>query len=271
MMISNNLNWYDHGGYTEMTAPYSKVNVTNEGESKRSIVNETLSQNCSAKENGLFFMKEDKPEYANEKQKEAKNEVACDVTNYFNVSNVFECGRNNTDVSCERACMATEDNEYFTDILDTLNEYQDRHSQRLSSMKLREAVRRVMDEEEEEMERNINNITCHTSFQSPVTKSVQKKDTSWSLERRLAAGVLAEMLENFKGCSIQSDKQVDEIFDSKEQFEARNWLRNDFAEQINMLNDSRFFLWMEVIQRAIQVYLLTLPTEFQLRTLSTEF
>ena len=79
--------------------------------------------------------------------------------------------------------MDSEDNEYFTDILDTLNKYQDRHGQRLSSKKLREAVRRVMDEEGEEMERNIYNLTCHTSFKSPVTKSVQKKDTSWSLER----------------------------------------------------------------------------------------
>ena len=75
--------------------------------------------------------------------------------------------------------MATEDNEYFTDVIDTLNEYQDRHSQRLSSKKLGEADCRVMDEEEEEMERNINNITCDTSFQSPVSKSVQKKDESW--------------------------------------------------------------------------------------------
>ena len=54
-------------------------------------------------------MKEYESEYANEKQKDANNEVACDATNYFNVSNVFECGRNNPDVSCERACMATED------------------------------------------------------------------------------------------------------------------------------------------------------------------
>ena len=51
MMRSNNLNWYDHSGYKEMTAPYSKVNVTNESESKRSIVNEKLSQSCSINEN----------------------------------------------------------------------------------------------------------------------------------------------------------------------------------------------------------------------------
>ena len=51
MMRSDNLNWYDHGGYTEMTTPYSNVNVTKEGESKRSIVNKKLSQSCSTNEN----------------------------------------------------------------------------------------------------------------------------------------------------------------------------------------------------------------------------
>ena len=45
--------------------------------------------------------------------------------------------------------MDTEGNEYFTDILDHLNGYQDRHGQRLSSKNLKEAVIRVMDEEEE--------------------------------------------------------------------------------------------------------------------------
>ena len=68
------------------------------------------------------------------------------MTNYFNVSNVFECEGKNPDVSCERACMATEDNEYFTEILDTLNRYQDRHGQILSSKKLKEALLRIMDE-----------------------------------------------------------------------------------------------------------------------------
>ena len=84
-----------------------------------------------------------------------------------------------------------------------------------------------MDEEEEDIERNINNVTCDTPFQSPVTKNVQKKDASWSLEIRLAAGILAEMVENFKGCSIQSDEQVDEIIDSEEHVDARNCLINE--------------------------------------------
>ena len=79
MMISDKLNWYDHSGYTKMTAPYSNVIVTNESKlkhsivnenlsqsgstnenkSKRSIVNEPLSQKCSADENELRSTKED--------------------------------------------------------------------------------------------------------------------------------------------------------------------------------------------------------------------
>ena len=58
------------------------------------------------------------------------------------------------------------------------------------------------------------------------------------IRKQLAAGVMSEMVENFKGCSIQSDEQVDEIIDSKEHVDARNWLRNDSAEQVDVINDS---------------------------------
>ena len=44
--------------------------------------------------------------------------------------------------------MATEVNEYFTNILDHLNKYQYRHGQRLSSKNPKEAVLRVMEQEE---------------------------------------------------------------------------------------------------------------------------
>ena len=46
-MIYDNLNWYYHGSYTEMTAPSSNVNVTENDESKEIIVHETLSENSS--------------------------------------------------------------------------------------------------------------------------------------------------------------------------------------------------------------------------------
>ena len=70
--------------------------------------------------------------------------------------------------------MATSDNEYFTDILDIINRYQDRQGQIFSRKNLKEAVLRVMEQEEEEIKRSINNITFDTSFKSPVTMNVQK-------------------------------------------------------------------------------------------------
>ena len=35
------------------------------------------------------------------------------------------------------------------------------------------------------------------------------------------------MVENFKGCTSQSDEQVGKIMDSEEHVDTRNWLRND--------------------------------------------
>ena len=87
MTRSDNLNWHDHGGYTEITDTSSNVNVLDQGKSKRSIVNENLLQSCSttnnkskrtiviepllqnysAEENRLCSTKEDKSEYASKK------------------------------------------------------------------------------------------------------------------------------------------------------------------------------------------------------------
>ena len=47
MMISDNLNWHDHGGYTKMTALYSNVKVTDGDKSKEIIMHKTLSENSS--------------------------------------------------------------------------------------------------------------------------------------------------------------------------------------------------------------------------------
>ena len=47
------------------------------------------------------------------------------------------------------------------------------------------------------------------------------------------------MDEIFKGCTIQSDEQVEETIDSKERVDARNWLRNYSAEQVDVINDSK--------------------------------
>ena len=46
------------------------------------------------------------------------------------------------------------------------------------------------------------------------------------------------MVIEFNGCNIQSDKQVDEKIVSMEHVDARNWLRNDSAEQVDVKNVS---------------------------------
>ena len=101
--------------------------------------------------------------------------------------------------------MANVDNGYYTDVLDTLNEYQDRHGQRLSSKKLREAVRRVTIEAEEEVERNINNISDSKEGVDDIN---------------------------------DSKEGVDDISDSKEGVEDRN----DSAEQVDVLNYSEILV-----------------------------
>ena len=71
MMRYDKLNWYDHGGYKEMTAPYSNVNVTNEIKSKHSMSTKIYRRIVPQKEK-LCFTKEDESECTNEKQKDSK-------------------------------------------------------------------------------------------------------------------------------------------------------------------------------------------------------
>ena len=82
-----------------------------------------------------------------------------------------------------------------------------------------------MEQQQEEIERNNNYITWNTSFESPITINVQKKDAHWSLERWLAADVLEEMIKELKGCTIQSDEQVNKIFDYEEHVDERKCIR----------------------------------------------
>ena len=91
--------------------------------------------------------------------------------------------------------MATERNEYFMEIIDHLNKYNDRHGQRLSIKNLKEVVLRFMEEEEEEIVHNIDNITCNTSFQSPVAMNIKNKDADWSLKIRLLQAFLQKWLK----------------------------------------------------------------------------
>ena len=160
------------------------------------------------------------------------------MPNYFNAFNVFECGRkllDRLDVSYERTCMATPKEEYYMDMLDNLNEHNRRHVQRLSSKNLQEAVIRVIKEEEEDAKSYVNNVTMDTSFQSPVATNVQNKYAKISLDRRLASGILAETIREFKGCKIKSTVSNYAQYDSNEQVDAMN----DSDKQVDSINNPK--------------------------------
>ena len=134
MMRSDQINRPDHSSYTEMTAPSSNVNVTDEDESKEIIVHETLSQNNSkyVSESERNIVNEtlsqnnstDVPEYTITKLKDKEHKetsVTQKVTRYFNI---FECGRNlldQLDVTYQRAFMATQvQDEYYKEMRKSL-------------------------------------------------------------------------------------------------------------------------------------------------------
>ena len=129
-MRDDALNLHVYPVRTEMTSCSSHVYSTGEGKSKRiimhetlsqsffmdedeskhSIVNKTLLQNCSTGDNEICSTKEYKSEFTVTEQKGAKNEVTYDVLDCFNIFNVFKCGSKilyRIDVSYEREYMAT--------------------------------------------------------------------------------------------------------------------------------------------------------------------
>ena len=104
MMRPDNLNWYDHGGYTEITASSSNINDKDKDESKRIIVHETLSENSStdvsesernivnktlSENNSAEVSEYTTTELKDKEHKEPS--VTKEVKTYFNI---FECGRN---------------------------------------------------------------------------------------------------------------------------------------------------------------------------------
>ena len=94
--------------------------------------------------------------------------------------------------------MANVREEYFTKMLDSLLDHNDRHGTPLSSKKLQEAVSRVMAETEEEekyAKRNVNNVTMDTLYQYPVTINIQRKYANVKNERQIASDIHAETIK----------------------------------------------------------------------------
>ena len=148
-MRADALNSHVYPVRTKMTVPSLHVCFTDKSELKEFLFNKTLLQSCFTEEEkskGINFndcsTEEDKSECAIKKQTDAKKEVTYDVLRYFNV---FECGRkllNRLDIDTPR-------DEYYTNLLETLVNYNDRNIDPLSNEKIQQAVRRVMAETEE--------------------------------------------------------------------------------------------------------------------------
>ena len=159
MMRSDNLNWYDHGGYTEMTAPSFNVNIKDKDGSNRIIVQESLSENCSTDVsesnrnivNVTLLQKHSAnvAEYTSvelEEKEYKETSVTEEVKHYFNI---FECGRNildRIDVTYEQAFMATPQDNDYTRMLENLVKINNRNGETFSNEKLQQAVSDVKEE-----------------------------------------------------------------------------------------------------------------------------
>ena len=87
---------------------------------------------------------------------------------YFNI---FKCGRNlldRLDVTYQQAFMANPQDLYYTEMLDNLIKVNNHQGEPSSNERLRQEVIDVSEETDAEHERNINDITCNDSYQSPM-------------------------------------------------------------------------------------------------------
>ena len=85
--------------------------------------------------------------------------------------------------------MAIAREEYYTKMLDSLFDHNDRRGTPLSSKKLQEAVSRVMagtEEEEKYAKINVNNVTMDILLQYLVSINTQSKYENVTNERRIA-------------------------------------------------------------------------------------
>ena len=94
--------------------------------------------------------------------------------------NIFKCGRNildRLDVMYQQEFMATPQDKYYTKMLENLVKINNHNVETLSNEKLRQAVSDVREETDAKHERNINKITCDTSFQSHIQKKMYQQST----------------------------------------------------------------------------------------------
>ena len=98
--------------------------------------------------------------------------------------------------------MATPKDKYYNALLDTLVKNNNIRGEPFSNENIRKAVDKVIEETEAEFERNHNEITCNTSYQSPILKK--------------------DILTINDSVYYESGEHVDTISDSRKQVDSRN-------------------------------------------------
>ena len=124
--------------------------------------------------------------------------VTYEVPSYFNK---FECGKNILnilDVTYERACMSTQKEEYYRNMLETIIEHNNRHNVPFSKKKLRQSFSTIMvkiKEKERDAKRNTNNVTTDTFIQSPYMSNTTRNKSQVPNEKIISSDSLAEMIK----------------------------------------------------------------------------
>ena len=123
------------------------------------------------------------------------------VKSYFNI---YKCVRNlldRLDVTYQQVSMATPKDKYYNALLDTLVKDNNIRGEPLFNQNIQKAVSDVIEETEAEFERNYNEITCDTSYQSPILKK--------------------DVLKINELVYYESNEHVDTISDSSKQVSAK--------------------------------------------------
>ena len=123
---------------------------------------------------------------------------------------------NRIDVTYQRACMATPRDKYYTEMYETIVDYNDRNDAPFSNEDIRQATRRVISEEESDA-RNITsdskNLTADTLCQTPVRPNTQgnNENVILTIERPNISDALAEIIIG----STINNAEYNELYSAK--------------------------------------------------------
>ena len=94
--------------------------------------------------------------------------------------------------------MATQKEEYHTDLLETLIEHNNCSKKSISKEKLWQEINIIVEEteyEERDAKRNTNNVTTETFIQPPITTNTPREKTDVANERLISSDSLIETLK----------------------------------------------------------------------------